>query len=125
MGEKNSVIDLYIAESKGFSSGKTFSIYPLFQWRFTYMQGLMSPFARANRSRVNEIKYQLYSLISIPHLSFYTLRKEETFFSKSRKREFSQSILIIAESFTFHFRSLLIIIFQKHLSSALNCSLSM
>lgn len=26
LGGKNSVIDLYIAESKGFSSGKTFSI---------------------------------------------------------------------------------------------------
>lgn len=47
LGEKNPVIDLYIAESKGFTSGRPsvfFCIYPLFQWRITYKPDLVSPF---------------------------------------------------------------------------------
>lgn len=50
-GKKPSVIDLYIAESKGLTSGRpsVFHIYPLFQWRFTSKPGLVPSFARANR----------------------------------------------------------------------------
>lgn len=56
---------------------------------------------------MNEIKYQLYSLIFILHLSFYTFNKEETFFFRKVKKRVQSTHSDISKSFTFHFRSLL------------------
>lgn len=107
--KKPSVIDLYIAESKGLTSGRpsVFYIYPLFQWRFGISQALCQLLLEPTDSEWMKLNTSFIPWFLHLTFHFMHLRKKRVCFFWKIKKVIQPTRSDNRKSFTFHFRNVL------------------